>query len=50
MEKEDKDVVGEKFRERIKDRNVFKYVEEVIEEELVKLVYFDIYLLEFKWV
>ena len=50
LEKEDKDAVGEKFRERIKDRNVPKHAEEVIEEELAKLAYLDTHSSEFKWV
>ena len=48
LEKEDKDAVGEKFRERIKDRNVPKHAEEVIEEELAKLAYLDTHSSEFK--
>lgn len=47
LEKEDKDAVGEKFRERIKDRNVPKHAEEVIEEELAKLAYLDTHSSEF---
>lgn len=37
LEKEDKDAIGEKFRERIKDKNVPEAVMEVVEEELNKL-------------
>lgn len=48
MEKEDKDAVGEKFRERIKDLNVPRHAEEVIEEELTKLAYLDAHSSEFK--
>lgn len=48
LEKEDKDAVGEKFRERIKDLNVPKHAEEVIEEELTKLAYLDAHSSEFK--
>ena len=48
LEKEDKDAVGEKFRERIKDRHVPKHAEEVIEEELAKLAYLDTHSSEFK--
>ena len=50
LEKEDKDAVGEKFRERNKGRNVPKHAEEVIEEELAKLAYLDTHSSEFKWV
>ncbi|KAJ1522099.1 hypothetical protein ONE63_002410 [Megalurothrips usitatus] len=37
LEKEDKDAIGEKFRERIKDKNVPQAVMDVVEEELSKL-------------
>ncbi|XP_034246954.1 lon protease homolog, mitochondrial-like isoform X2 [Thrips palmi] len=37
LEKEDKDAIGEKFRERIKDKNVPQEVMDVVEEELNKL-------------
>ncbi|XP_078373177.1 lon protease homolog, mitochondrial-like isoform X1 [Oculina patagonica] len=47
LEKEDKDAVGEKFRERIKDLHVPKHAEEVIEEELTKLAYLDAHSSEF---
>lgn len=47
LEKEDKDAVGEKFRERIKDLNVPRHAEEVIEEELTKLAYLDAHSSEF---
>ncbi|KAJ7365796.1 Lon protease mitochondrial [Desmophyllum pertusum] len=47
LEKEDKDAVGEKFRERVKGLNVPKHAEEVIEEELTKLAYLDAHSSEF---
>ncbi|KAK3925590.1 Lon protease-like protein, mitochondrial [Frankliniella fusca] len=37
LEKEDKDAIGEKFRERLKDKNVPQAVMDVVEEELNKL-------------
>ena len=48
LEKEDKEAVGEKFRNRFKDLNVPKHAEEVIEEELSKLAYLDAHSSEFK--
>ena len=48
LEKEDKDAVGEKFRDRIKDLNVPEHAQEVIEEELNKLAYLDTHSSEFK--
>ncbi|XP_068741493.1 lon protease homolog, mitochondrial-like isoform X2 [Montipora capricornis] len=47
LEKEDKDAVGEKFRDRIKDLNVPSHAEEVIEEELSKLAFLDTHSSEF---
>lgn len=41
IEKDDKDAIGEKFREKIKDRNIPKHVNEVIEEELTKLNFLE---------
>lgn len=37
LEKEDKDAIGEKFRERLKDKTVPQAVMDVVEEELNKL-------------
>lgn len=48
LEKEDKDVIEEKFRERLKEFVVFKYVMDVVDEELSKLGLLDNYFLEFK--
>lgn len=50
LEKDDKDAVGEKFRERIKDFVVPAHAMEVIEEELGKLSFLDAHSSEFKWV
>ncbi|XP_062516509.1 lon protease homolog, mitochondrial-like [Corticium candelabrum] len=47
LEKDDKDAVAEKFRERIKDRVIPEAVETVIEEELSKLSYLDNHSSEF---
>ncbi|XP_031561548.1 lon protease homolog, mitochondrial-like isoform X2 [Actinia tenebrosa] len=47
LEKDDKDAVGEKFRERIKDLVVPKHAMEVIEEELGKLSFLDTHSSEF---
>lgn len=41
IEKDDKDAIGEKFREKLKDRNIPKHVMEVIEEELTKLNFLE---------
>lgn len=47
IEKEDKDTVEEKFRERIKDLTVPKHVMDVINEELAKLSFLDQHSAEF---
>ncbi|XP_077299700.1 lon protease homolog, mitochondrial isoform X2 [Arctopsyche grandis] len=47
IEKEDKDAVGEKFRERIKDKTVAPAVSAVIEEELNKLNFLESHSSEF---
>ncbi|XP_065352097.1 lon protease homolog, mitochondrial isoform X1 [Cloeon dipterum] len=47
LEKEDKDAVEEKFRERIKEKTVPKAVMEVIEEELNKLGFLESHSSEF---
>ncbi|KAK9884405.1 hypothetical protein WA026_007251 [Henosepilachna vigintioctopunctata] len=47
LEKEDKDAVGEKFRERIKDKVVPQAVSAVIEEELNKLGFLESHSSEF---
>ena len=48
IEKEDKDAVEEKFRERLKSLVVPKHVMEVITEELNKLSFLDQHSAEFK--
>ncbi|XP_053684169.1 lon protease homolog, mitochondrial isoform X2 [Sabethes cyaneus] len=47
IEKEDKDAIGEKYRERIKDKIVPKAVADVIEEELNKLNFLESHSSEF---
>nr|XP_006640037.1 PREDICTED: lon protease homolog, mitochondrial [Lepisosteus oculatus] len=47
LEKEDKDAIDEKFRERLKDRVVPQHVMEVIDEELNKLGLLDNHSSEF---
>ena len=48
IEKEDKDAIGEKFRERLKSLTVPKQVQDVIDEELNKLNFLDQHSAEFK--
>ncbi|KAM9461871.1 lon protease homolog, mitochondrial [Clarias gariepinus] len=47
LEKEDKDAIEEKFRERLKDRTVPQHIMEVITEELNKLSLLDNHSSEF---
>ncbi|XP_050426093.1 lon protease homolog, mitochondrial-like [Adelges cooleyi] len=47
LEKDDKDSIVEKFRDRIKDKKVTPKVMEVIEEELTKLLFLENYSSEF---
>ncbi|XP_065572832.1 lon protease homolog, mitochondrial-like [Artemia franciscana] len=47
LEKDDKDAIDEKFRERLKERTVPKHVMDVIEEELNKLSFLDNHSSEF---
>lgn len=47
LEKDDKDAISEKFRERVKDLVVPEAVEDVIEEELNKLSFLDNHSAEF---
>lgn len=47
LEKEDKDAIGDKFRERIKDKVVPQAVSAVIEEELNKLGFLESHSSEF---
>lgn len=48
IEKDDKDAIGEKYRERIKNKVVPKIVADVIEEELTKLNFLESHSSEFK--
>jgi Lon-like ATP-dependent protease len=48
IEKEDKDAIEEKFRERLKSLTVPKHVMDVINEELNKLSFLDHHSAEFK--
>lgn len=48
LEKEDKDAIEEKFRERLKELVVPKHVMDVIDEELNKLSLLDNHSSEFK--
>lgn len=48
IEKEDKDAIEEKFRERLKSLTVPKHVLDVINEELNKLSFLDHHSAEFK--
>ncbi|RXN28252.1 lon protease mitochondrial [Labeo rohita] len=48
LEKEDKDAIEEKFRERLKDRTVPQHIMDVINEELNKLGLLDNHSSEFK--
>lgn len=47
IEKDDKDAIGEKYRERIKEKKVPKHVMDVIEEELTKLNFLESHSSEF---
>ncbi|KAF4097372.1 lon protease homolog, mitochondrial [Onychostoma macrolepis] len=47
LEKEDKDAIEEKFRERLKDRTVPQHIMDVINEELNKLALLDNHSSEF---
>lgn len=48
LEKEDKDAIEEKFRERLKERTVPQHIMDVINEELNKLGLLDNHSSEFK--
>ena len=50
LEKEDKDAIEEKFRERLKGRTVPQHIMDVINEELTKLNLLDNHSSEFKLV
>ncbi|KAF7997487.1 hypothetical protein HCN44_006058 [Aphidius gifuensis] len=47
LEKDDKDAIDEKYRERIRDKNVPKHVMDVIDEELNKLGFLESHSSEF---
>lgn len=48
LEKEDKEAIEEKFRERLNERSVPEHIMEVINEELNKLGLLDNHSSEFK--
>lgn len=48
IEKDDKQAIGEKYRERMKDKVVPTAVSDVFEEELTKLGYLESFSSEFK--
>ena len=48
LEKDDKDAVAEKFRERLKGRDIPTHVQDVIDEELSKLGFLEANASEFK--
>lgn len=50
LEKDDKEAIEEKFRERLKDRTVPQHIMDVINEELNKLGLLDNHSSEFKCV
>lgn len=50
LEKDDKDAIGEKYRERIREKTVPKAVMDVLEEELTKLNFLESHSSEFKYV
>ncbi len=48
LQKDDKEAISEKFRERVKDLVLPEAVRDVIEEELSKLSYLDNHSAEFR--
>lgn len=50
IEKDDKDAIGEKYREKLKDKVVPEAIMTVIDEELTKLNFLESHSSEFKWV
>lgn len=48
LEKDDKDAIGDKFRERLADKQVPEAVQTVIDEELNKLNFLESHSSEFK--
>lgn len=49
IEKDDKDAIGEKYREKLKDKTVPENVMTVIDEELNKLNFLESHSSEFKY-
>ena len=50
LEKDDKDTVIEKFKERLKDKDIPKAVQDVIDEEMNKIQFLDNHSSEFRFV
>ncbi len=50
LEKDDKETVIEKFKERLKDLTVPKAVQDVIDEEINKISFLDNHSSEFRYV
>ena len=50
LEKDDKDTVIEKFRDRLKDKDIPKGVQDVIDEEMNKIQFLDNHSSEFRFV
>lgn len=48
LQKDDKDAIADKYRERVKDRVLPANVQEVIDEELKKLALLDNHSAEFR--
>lgn len=48
IEKDDKDAIGEKYREKLKDKTVPESIKTVIDEELTKLNFLESHSSEFK--
>lgn len=48
IEKDDKDTIEEKFRQRLKEKTVPQHIMDVIEEEITKLRSLDSHASEFK--
>ena len=49
LEKDDKDTVIEKFRERLRDKSVPQPVQDVIDEEMNKIQFLDNHSSEFRY-
>ena len=50
LEKDDKDTVIEKFKERLKDKAIPEAVQDVIDEEMNKIQFLDNHSSEFRFV